>query len=71
MRTKQKQVTLGILAALGMGPVPATLSGSPTADTAKVDEVGASKGAAASKNGHEHVGEEDGVAVPEERALVA
>lgn len=65
-------MTLGILAALGMGPVPATLSGSPTADTAKVDEVlGAPKGAAASKNGHEHVGEEDGVAVPEERALVA
>jgi hypothetical protein len=58
-------VTLGILAALGMGPLPATV-GSPTA-TAKVDEEAPK--AASSKNGHEHAQEEEVEA--EERVLVA
>lgn len=59
-----QQVTLGILAALGMGPLPATV-GSPTA-TAKVDEAALAKGVASSKVGHEHDQE-----VEEERVLVA
>lgn len=59
------KVTLGILAALGMGPVPATLGSSPTA-SAKVDE-GALK-AGSSKVGHEHAEEEEEA---EERVLVA
>jgi hypothetical protein len=58
-------VTLGILAALGMGPLPATV-GSPTA-TAKVDEE-APKSAGSSKVGHEHAHEEE---EEEERVLVA
>ena len=59
--TQQQQVTLGILAALGMGPLPATV-GSPTA-TAKVDEAALAKGAASSKVGHEHDEEEERVLV--------
>lgn len=59
--TQHQQVTLGILAALGMGPLPATV-GSPTA-TAKVDEAALAKGAASSKVGHEHDEEQERVLV--------